>query len=295
MKVKESRSICVGAFAASAVVGMLTCGVVRAAPPIPIGSSTVTVGYDTTGGAVSFSGSRDFLSDATGPGDATVLGSAPNITAFNSVNSFGRRTALANSNPAFADVLGPNESLITHAFFKNVPSQLNDDFFPDLVPNGDLTFTVDDIHFDGPVTVDESTLLMHVLFNGDQVDQLPNFYFNVHNHHTGTDPFRNFDEFINGGIFSDFPFTGANYVLGDVTPQFTGNGTDTLGFSVTVPYDILKNIEEVGQQVPAGLPAPQGFLEPFHFHFEYVVTPEPATLALLLPGVLLISRRRRGL
>lgn len=258
--------------------------------PVPSGQSAVTISYQTASGAVSFSGNRGYLDEANlGPSDATILGGAPNIAAFNSVNSFGRRTALANSNPNFANVLGPNESLVTHAFFKNVPAGgLVEPFFPGLVENGDLTITVENIQFAQPVTVDQSTFMMHVLWNADQVDRLVPFYTNVHNHHTETNHFRDFDDFLNGGIFNDSP---SNTALGAVTAQFTGSGTDTLGFSITVPYTILRNLEDIGQSVPAGLPAPQGFLEPFHFHFEYIVTPEPTSLMLVLAATLFARRR----
>jgi len=37
--------------------------------------------------------------------------------------------------------------------------------------------------------------------------------------------------------------------------------------------------------------APQGFLEPFHFHFEYAVSPEPGTLGLIAMGMMLMGRR----
>ncbi len=282
---KTGRGVSVGVgillFAAHAAV---------AERPVPVGESTVTVEYETAAGPVSFQGNRDYLGDAVGPGNATVLGAAPNIAAFNSVNSFGRRTALANTNPVFADVLGPEESLVAHAFFKNVPGQTNDAFFSNIVEDGDVTITVEGIQFDRPVSVVEETFLMHVLWNGDQADQLNPPYINVHNHHTGSASFRDEADFLAGGIFSEFP---ANTTFGTVAPVFEQIDPSTLGFSITIPYSMLRHLEDQGQSVPAGLPGPQGFLEPFHFHFEYVVVPEPGTLVLLLGGVLVVRRRAR--
>ena len=85
-----------------------------------------------------------------------------------------------------------------------------------------------------------------------------------------------------------------NYVLGasglDVAVH--GNGTNQLDLTVSFPYGILRNLEETGQDVPDHLRAPQGFLEPWHFHLEYVV-PEPATLAMVLPGICLVFRSHR--
>ncbi len=270
-------------------VALLGVTKASAAGPIPIGTSTVTVGYDTTAGPVSFSGDRAYLDDATGPGNSTVLGAAPNIRAFNSIDSFGRRTFLANSNPIFAGVLGGDETLVTHAFFKNVPTDIGQDFFPDLVEGGGITIEVGSIEFATPATIDPSTMMLHALWNPEQADQLGNPYINLHNHHTQTDPFRDSNDFLAGGIFSTFPV--ANFTLGDLGATVTGNGTTSLALSVTIPYTMLQNLEELGQVVPPGLPAPQGFLEPFHFHIEYAVTPEPSTLALLI--LALLPRRRR--
>ncbi len=249
--------------------GVMLIASIVTAQPIPTGSSTVTVSYETAQGEVSFSGERAYLPDAAGPTDATSLGAAPNIRAFNATNSFGRRTTLANSNPQFQHVLDEDETLITHAFFKNIPTQLGEVYFPDLVPDGLVTITIGPIEFATPVEVDRETLMLHALWNGDQVDQLPLFYINLHNHHTAENVFRDMEDFINGGVFSDFPV--ANYVLGDVSPVISGSGTNTLHLTFTFPYAILENLEEAGQTVPGNLPAPQGFLEPFHIHVEYVV------------------------
>ncbi len=292
--------LCVSALALTlAVTGGTVLG-----QPVPIGTSTITVTYETTAGEVSFSGDRDYLPNAGGPGDATVLGAARNIRAFNSVNSFGRRAFLANSNPLFAGVLLDDESMITHAFFKNVPADIAEVFFPDLIPGGSLTITVGPINFAEPVRIDETTLMLHALWSGDQADLLPSLYINLHNHHTQSVDFRDLDDFLAGGVFSNFPVP--NYVLGDLAPVIAGNGTTSLNLSLTIPYDMLENLEETGQTVPAGLPAPQGFLEPFHFHIEYTVAPAPVTgvptatlwslsaLVLIIATSATIVLRRRG-
>lgn len=270
---------------------MITLVVLAAAPavsagPVPIGDATVTVRYETASGVQQFSGSRDFNGSA--PVDATVLGAAPNIKAFNAVNTFGRRTAVAN-NPSFAGVLGGNESLIAHAFFKIDNGAA---YFPGLVNDGSITLDIADIQFAEPVTLDEETLMLHVRWN-DQADQLLSPYIQIDDHHTRLSTFRDLDAFLASGAFGNFPTP--NYVLGNpaIQWQVTGNGTSTLGVRVTFPYSVLKNLEETGQAVPSGLPAPQGFLEPFHFHIEYVVVPEPSTLMLMgAAGCLLIRRRK---
>jgi len=258
------------------------------ANPVPTGMSTTTLSYTTGDGSPSYGGMRDF--SGVGPGDATVLDGAPNIRTFNSVNTFGRRTFVANTGPQFADALGPNESLIAHAFFK---LENDNPFFPDIVDNGTVMVDFADIQFDQPVNIDPSTIMMHTLWADPQVSQLSNPYFQVHDHFTQEPSFRNFDDFSDANVFVDFPV--ANFVLD--SDQFdvaiNGNGTDTLDLTLTFEYDILRNLEETGQTVPVNLPAPQGFLEPFHFHLEYVVTPEPTSLALLLPAALVAWRPRR--
>jgi hypothetical protein len=137
----------------------------------------------------------------------------------------------------------------------------------------------------------ESTFLFHTLWRDTQVDALfPHHYHHQHNLHTETNPFRDASDFSRGGLFSDSP---TNYVLADVSPVFGGNGTRMLSLSVRIPYDLLKNLEEMGHShVPPGLPAPHGFLEPFHFHFEYIVVPEPASLLLFSPLLFLLRRRQ---
>lgn len=249
------------------------------AGPIPTGTATTTISYQTANGLVSVSGQRDYR--GTGPTDASVLVGAENIKIFNSFNEFGRR-------PLVLGAVGPNESYIAHAFYK---ADNNAEYFPGLVEGGDIHVQFENIQFDGPVTVDESTILFHALFSADQVDQLDDFYIHVQNHHTAVAAFRELEGFFTAGVFNHLPIS--TVILADIDPIITGNGTDTIGIELTFPYAMLRNFEETGQTVPGFLPAPQGFLEPFHFHLEYVVVPEPGSLALLLIGMAAIVRRRR--
>ncbi|MCP4246080.1 MAG: PEP-CTERM sorting domain-containing protein [bacterium] len=260
-----------------------------AAKPIPLGTSTNTVTYTTSTGPESYSGDRDY--SGVGPTDATLLGGAPNIASFNSVNSFGRRT-FAN---LFNQVIGPDEAAVTHAFFKN---DITGDYFPDLLPGGAVTLDFDNITFDQPVNIVTDTILVHVLWDIDQIDNAlgpeGRNYVNHHNHHTAAPTFRDFDDFFSPVfVFTNFPVP--NYVLGDISPTVVGDGTDTLDISLTLPYALFQNLEDDGQGTPPGFPAPQGFLEPFHFHLEYLVAPvpEPATLSLLVFGGLAVMRRTK--
>lgn len=266
------------------------------AGPLPQGASTITVSYD--GGPGPFSGARDYQGRL---GDQTPLGQAPNISAFNSAGNqigvFGRRAdPILLADPERRAVLGENETLISHAFFK---IDVNGDFFPGITEGGRVNVSIDNIQFAEPVTLLPETLMLHVKWNGDQVFEFGNqtgqYYQHLDDHFTATDPFRDFDLFndpVTGGpIFFDGPVP--NYVLGE--PGFDwsvmGNGTDKLSLSFSFPYELLRNLEDVGHDVPPGLPAPHGFLEPFHFHVEYVVVPEPTTLALLLFGAGVLIRR----
>lgn len=242
------------------------------AGPAPIASSHVTVSYKTT--ATELSGDRDFAGGVPGtPLDAPFT----NVRAMNSINDFGRRTALL-SNPSFADALGPDESLISHAFFKKLPEGFGlEDFFPNLDFTSEetsrITVRVDAIHFDEPVDVRMNTVMLHVKWN-DQVAQLSKPYVGLDDHFTVTPVFRDQNHFEAAGIFASFP--APNFVINspDVDIVFGGLGTDTLSLEVSFPYRLLKNLEEMGQNTPPpALPAPQGFLEPFHFHIEYVVAP----------------------
>jgi len=255
-----------GAALFAAAVMSLASTSTWAVQPIPQGSSTTTFSYESTTGVVSFSGTRDYT--GIGLGSATILGNAANIRTFNSVNSFGRRTVVDNSHP---EVIGPDESLISHAFFK---IDINTEYFPNLSTNGNLTIAVDNIQFPEPVTIVPSTIMLHVLFNPNQVDMLlpiDGVYFNTHNHHIAPLLFRDIDAFKSANVLTDFPPGIGNHVLGDIEPIITGNGTTKLGISLTFPYNTLKHLEQNTQTAPPPLPAPQGFLEPFHFHLEYIV------------------------
>lgn len=274
-----------------ACVAVLCSQAVHAAQPIPIGIADVTLSYETNSSGLRVLQDQ-FDYSGTGPGDVAPLDGDPNIGYFNSVNLFGRR-------PLVPGGIGPDESLLAHAFFKT-PNHAND-FFNDIAPNQSLTFSVQNMQFANPVFLQTDTVMMHKLWDVDQLDAVdiansPFLHLQAHNHNTQTDPFRNFADFF-PGVFSDFP---PNYELGTLPAlQVTGNGTTNLGFSVTFPYEIFRHQEEDPQNpltIPGGLPAPYGFLEPFHFHLELVVSevPEPATLALLLAaGPLLLRRRRR--
>jgi len=125
-------------------IGMVQAG------PVPIGMGTTTISYETNNGPFSASGQRDY--SGAGPTDATTLVGADNIRIFNSVNEFGRR-------PLVPGAIGPNESLISHAFFK---TDNYGEFFPGLAQGGDIHVQFENIQFDQPVTVDESTILFRL-------------------------------------------------------------------------------------------------------------------------------------
>lgn len=276
--------------AAVGVVIALVCRSTAAqAGPMPVGTSTTTLSYETNFGET-LTASSDHDYSGVGLGDADILGSARNIRTFNSANNFGRRMFVANTGPQYADVLGPNESLISHAFFK---LENGNPFFPTVVDNGILSVEISGIEFDQPVTVDPNTIMFHTLYLSQQVEQLGDPYVQLHNHFTSESTFRDMTDFEETNVFTNFP--ASNVVLD--SDQFDvvvdGNGTNTLDITLTFEYDILRHLEETGQAPPPLLPAPQGFLEPFHYHLEYVVTPEPATFLLLIPGALAIVRRRR--
>ncbi len=274
----------------------ILCGSAAAGTaPMPVGTHDVIVSYETTSGPVSFSGARDY--SGVGPTDATNLGAAPNIRAFGSVNSFGRRTVVDLFDPA---ALGDDEALLAHAFFKIA---IADDYFPDILPGSDVTITFEGITFDQPVGVNGNTLMLHMLWNADQADQLPEPYINLHGHNMQSTSFRDFDSFVTAGVFADFPTP--NYAGGTITASIVFSNQQTYDISLTFPYAMIEHFEETGQSVPGGLPAPQGYLEPFHFHLEYVVAAAgdvPTVseiglagmcLLLVLAGGLVIARRRQ--
>ena len=275
-------SVSLACFAASAA---------RASAPVPIGPSDVTVSYPTDSGPASFTDSLSYT--GTNPLDASNLGGAPNIGAFNSQSVFAWRNRVQPFHP---NVIGANETVISHAFFKITPNGLPNnagDFFPGISEDAEITISIMNQQFDQPVFVREDTFLLHTLWDIEQADQLEHPYHHAHNVHSATDPFRDFADFFSPvAAFADLP--EPNYTLGTVTPVITGEGTDTLNVSLTLPYHMLMHLSEMGHEPPpAGLPAPHGFLEPFHIHFEYVVVPEPSALALLAVGAMAVARRRR--
>lgn len=266
-------------------VVLVTATTTVAYGPVPIGEADVTFSYPTATGMRVLTSSVDY--SGTGMDDIIPLGGDPNIGYFNSANSFGRRMLVDGA-------VGENETLLAHSFFKTDNST---EFFADIIEGAWLTIEVQNIQFAEPMRVLEDTVMMHKLWDADQVDKLRPFYFSVHNQDTGTDPFRDFDSFFHL-VFSEFP--SPNYELGVLSGasaiEVFGEGTNTLGFRMSVPYERLRHYEDVGQEVPPGLPAPFGFLEPFHFHLaEFVVAPipEPATALMLLVGLPLVLRRRR--
>src|SRR5262249_54952779 len=147
------------------------------------------------------------------------------------------------------------------------------DFFADIADrNTPITIELTHAHFDEPVHLKRSTFLMHKFWDADQVDRLTNFYINLHNYALSTDIWRDTAIFF-PNVFTDFPVP--NYRLGELTTlgrvDIEGDQTDVVSLHFTVPYHSLRHYEEQGQVVPPGLPAPFGFLEPFHFHFEFIV------------------------
>jgi hypothetical protein len=257
------------------------------AGPVPLGAADVSLSYTSSTGVVTRSSQVDY--SGFSPADAMPLGGDANLGYFGSVNSFGRRTSVPGA-------IGAEESLLTHAFFK--PGDFSGDFFTDITSDSDVTLTVENIQFASPVYFQNDTGLMHKFWSAGQLDAVDLasgfLHSQAHNQDTVTDPFRDFDDFF-PAVFSNTP---VNYALGTLGSfAVTGNGTNTLGFSLTAPYQIFRHFEEdLGNPltIPAGLPAPHGFLEPFHFHYEIVVSevPEPATALLIGLGALAMIRRR---
>jgi len=282
MKTNHRKTIAVGMYV------MITMGTTALAGPIPLGESTVTVSYPTDSGNPSFSTDRDFR--GTYFPDALPLGDAPNIKMFQAVNAYGRRVNVASQ---FPEVIGDNESVVAHSFVK---IDNNGDYFPGIPANGTVSVRIDNIRFSEPVRLDESTFLLHTFWDLNQSDQLHHYYDHPHNLHTLTDPFRNEEEFHMAHEIVTDP--APHHVFGDLAPltTITGQGTDTLSILVEIPYEMFKHLHEEGQMVPDGLPAPHGFLEPYHFHLEYVVAavPEPGTIILLATAVVAARFRRRA-
>ncbi len=270
------------------ILGMSVVFVGRAtASPIPMHHSLITVEYETVNGPVEGSGERDYTGSMHH--DATMLEGLPNMIAFSSLNDFGRRGQLL-TNPPFAGAVRPGESLIAHAFFKHEDGH-HHEFFPDLANDGRIRVTVTE-HYDQPVYVDRNTFMFHVLWDASQSDKLDVPYVQIDDHYTITPSFRDLDMFLQAGLFSNAPVP--NYVQNshDFKYRILGEGTETLTIELKFPYELLRNLEEQGQTVPDGFPAPGGFLEPFHFHIEYTVVPEPASLLLMLGAFPFLFRRR---
>lgn len=283
-------------YAMLCLLALLLSAGTASARPIPTGMGTITASYMTNQGPVSFNGTRDYA--GIGPGSATPLGAAPNISAFNSVNTVGFRQLVDNAFPLENVVNDHTESLVTNAFYK---INNNGEFFPGLVPDGDVTIHIENMTFSEAVTIIPSTFLLHTRWLPSQVDAFPpvDAYVNLHNHHTATPNFRDLDLFEASGVFAHgHGGNDANAGFGDVSPLILGDGTaaNPLSIELTVPYHLLANFEQHDQAVPPGLPGPQGFLEPYHLHLEYVVVPEPVTVVLLAIsslGAVLHRHRRR--
>lgn len=259
------------------------------AAPLPVGNADVSLAYTSAAGPVVLSDQRDF--SGTGLGDALAIGGDPNVTYFGSVNAFGRR-------PLVPGAIGANESLLAGAFFK--PIGFTTDFFAGITAGSDITVSMANVQFDQPVNVQTDTVLLHRFWVADQLDTVDvlngSTHTNTHNHDT-SNPFRNQAAFV-GPVFNGAVSDVAQRLVGANALQVTGNGTDTVSLSITFPYEFFRHLEEDANNplnVPAGLPAPHGFLEPFHFHVEVVVAavPEPTSCLLLTSGAVVALRRRR--
>jgi|CXWL01.1.fsa_nt_gi hypothetical protein len=288
-------------------MNILTCCVLAAAlttpalaGPQPIGEATITVSYPLlSGGTYTATEPRNF--NGTNPSAATAFGDASNMSMFSSVpDLFGRRAHVAQY---FPEVILPSESLLTFSWYK---LDKDGDYFPDIAADAVVTVKVEGVHFAEPVRFHEDTYLFHNLWDTTQFNTAilrGLFETDMHGHyfHTLTDPFRDTDKFQQvSGEFSP-PGEMPHQSFGDIAPYITllGDGTDTIGFIAEIPYMMFAHPHEGhggGHQGDpyAGLPAPHGFLEPYHFHFETLVSavPEPTTLALLCLGGVAIARRK---
>lgn len=268
--------------------------------PVPIGTNTTTITYDTTSGPMSFSATLDYNGPGASLNDLVHVPGSDNLGAFVAYNALGRRTEVIPVDPS---VQAPNETLMRHGVYKfNAANQIDvgDDFFAGINVDGNVTLSITGITFDRPVQVRENTFLLHELWNIDQVDQLgvdgqgqPRAYNHPHNLHL-VDGFRDMDSFFLGGSpeLIDHP---QNYTIGQIHPEVTHQAPNVIDVTLTFPYRLLTHTEDDGLGVPpgSGLPAPGGFLEPWHLHLEYLVVPEPASLALFAGG-LVLTRRARG-
>jgi hypothetical protein len=267
--------------------------------PQPVGTSMTTVRYDTATTPQSYGRSFGYLGPGAGLGDIVNIGGAPNLGGFIAFNTLGRRTAVLGEAPT---AQAANETLMRHGFYKaGVNDQLNkgDEFFTGIDTEGNITLEVTGITFDRPVKVREDTFLLHMLWDGGQVDgwgldgDLNARLFHTNNHHL-VSGFRDFSDFFLGSnpVFKTNP---DNYIAGTIAPVVTQTAPNIIDVSLTFPYRLLTHLEDDGMGPPANppLPAPGGFLEPFHFHLEYLVVPEPGAGALLAATTVLISRRSR--
>jgi len=289
---------------ACALTALLATTAALAGPspfPLPVGTNTTTISYDTLSGPpLSFSATLDYNGPGASLNDLEHLPGSANIGAFVAYNALGRRTAVIPNDPS---VQAPNETLMRHGVYKfDASNQTNPqgEFFPGIDPDGDVTLKIEGVTFDRPVQVRENTFLLHELWDIDQVDMLgvddqgqPRAYNLPNNHHT-VSGFRDLNSFFLGSppVFSNNP---VNYVVGDINPKVTHQAPNVIDVALTFPYRLLMHLEDDGMGIPNGvdLPAPGGFLEPWHLHLEYLVVPEPGSLALLATGLLVLRRRTR--